>query len=200
MPDPDDTPGRYHFTAVSSAWTALETRVDDAPEDPNFAANLARYLTNDSVVARRQPPASPHRALTVDEARRHAEVTYFTDVHSGLKRAQKLCWYRLPDAPTAEVALSYQRLITEMTTLLAWTRWDEGRDVITQLVARAAESEARYQEEKELDRWRKRGPTEGVAKRGATLNPRTEFIAERRAGGGYVPPRVPNSGAIPPKK
>lgn len=65
------------------------------------------------------------------------------------------CWNRLPHAPSPEIALSYQRLITAMTSLLAAVDWRTTEAEIADLIERAEAARKQRIEEDELDRWRK---------------------------------------------
>lgn len=158
MPDTEDDLKKLtagEATAIVSAWTALDTRVDDAPEDPNFARELAKRLTSRSHLSGRLPPVAPHRALTADEAHAWA-LSRFDGSRFTYHSLLDTCWKRLPGAGSPQIALSYQRLIHALTTLQAWMDWKTGRDVIEERRKEAAANLAWYNEQQALDRWRER--------------------------------------------
>ncbi|WP_417627049.1 hypothetical protein [Pararhodobacter aggregans] len=163
MPDTEDdlkklTAGEQ--TAVVSAWTVLETHVTDAPEDPNFASDLARHLTSYDHRYARGLRSKPHRALSDTEASAYADQIYSRHGARDLRRLISLCWARLPTAASPEIALSFQRLIAHMTTLNAWTQLELGQEHLARLDRIEKARAAREQEAQALARWARSTPAQ----------------------------------------
>lgn len=174
MPDTEDDLKKLttgEATAIVSARTALETRVDDAPEDlkqplsdpedPYFGPWLAMRLSDPNrQFLRIFPSLRPHRALNEDEARVWAEGLLCSELQAPefsarhrLDATMVRLWRRLPACTDAKVALSYQRMIHQLTRLLAWMEWQTGSQTIKDIRALAAMQRAESAEEEALAPW-----------------------------------------------
>ncbi len=120
------------------------------PETPITVFRLASDLSNPRMSDETQPRLD--RALTVEQAEgfaRHKVGSSRFDLRDSIDA----CWRRLARAPSPEVCLSYQRLITALTQIDAWIDWQKGRTIVEQARAANAETLAAFEESQALARW-----------------------------------------------
>lgn len=136
-----------------------------AQTEADYAFRLAQHLTTHDLIvypSRREPKFPIRRALTIAEANGHAYYLFGKGEHL-VEDALQTCWTRLPGVLIAEAALSYQRLITAFTTVLAWNNWEAGRDIIDDIQWRARERKMQADEDKALEAWTAAGLTRCAA-------------------------------------
>lgn len=193
MPDTDNTPD---LTKLAGARDA-RTDEADTGEPHNFAVNAMNRLT---VPINRHPEwlrdrVDPIPLITLPRAISEAEARSWAHINlkkalmdgagkpkSDLERHVAEMWKRLPRARDPKVALSYQRMIHQMTIFLGWIDWQEGEALLKHVQKVAEQDVERKREQQALAPWMgvraRRDPDEGDVKRATAGEPIEVRIAQ----------------------
>lgn len=136
----------------------MSTHLDNQHTDSSdYGMRMAKLLTSQKRAEYRaflEAPEQISRALTPDEANAFA-LTLVERRGSllDIEEATNLCWLRLPKGKTPEIRLSYQRLITALTTLIAWHDAAKGNRIVMQAIDKAAAAHRDATEHAALAAW-----------------------------------------------
>ncbi|MBN8294530.1 hypothetical protein JI664_21335 [Rhodobacter sp. NTK016B] len=164
MPDTDNTPDRLQLIGVRNA----HFDAGDTEEAPDYGFQAAMRLTKTfrlNLLERAGrgdpiPELTLTRAITEPEAAEWAQIVLKRAFRDGKDQPKPdieseiaELWKRLPRARDPKVALSYQRMIHQLTIFLGWIDWRHGQPILEGFRNGAAQDIEREREEQALAPW-----------------------------------------------